>query len=733
LTRVGVDVGGTFTDLVALEPDGRIHVRKVVSTPEDPTLGFFHAIDEYWGKREGGRGKGVPGKREGGRGKRGDGATIDVLVHGTTVATNALLERRGARVVLVTTAGFEDLLWLRRQDRAALYDLARDHPAPAVARDDVIGAVERMSADGVVTPLAASEIARVVREVRARAPESVAVACLFAFRHREHERALAMALRAALPGIPVAASHEVLPVFREYERTSTTTAEAYLRPRVGGYVERAAAEAASRGVAALRIMTSSGGTLDAEHAAGRAATLALSGPAGGVIGAGLVARAVGLPDALTLDMGGTSADASLVLGGEALFESAGSVGGIPLALPAVLIETVGAGGGSIARLDAGGALRVGPDSAGAMPGPACYGRGGTAPTVTDACLVLGWLDPTRPLADAVRLDPSAAERALGALRRALGSRGAASGLGAGTGVDEPRGAAPGSGAGSGVDEPRGAAPGLGTRTGVDEPRGAAPGLTRVAAGIVEVATAVMARALKRVSVARGVDPRRLALIPFGGAGPLFGCALADALGMATVVVPPHPGVLSALGLAAAAERLDLVASFHGALDGLDPPALAAGFAPLIEQATTELRGAALLRLADCRFAGQGYEVTVPVTGDDPAAIGGAFLAAHRARYGHADPSLPIEVVNLRVVATRAVALPALATPTRVARPVAARHEIIVGGRRVEADVWPLGALPAGLEIAGPAILAGPDASGLVEPGWRGAVHESGAVVLERAA
>ncbi len=703
MRRVGVDVGGTFTDLVAIEPDGRMHVRKVVSTPEDLTVGFLRAIDEYLGTGDVGRGTGVPGKREAGGGKRGDGAAIDVLVHGTTVATNALLERRGARVVLVTTAGFEDLLWLRRQDRAALYDLARDHPPPAVARDDVIGAVERMSADGVVTPLAASEIARVVREVRARAPQSVAVACLFAFRHREHERALALALRAALPGIPVAVSHEVLPVFREYERTSTTTAEAYLRPRVGGYVERAAAEAASRGVAALRIMTSSGGTLDAGHAAGRAATLALSGPAGGVIGAGLVARAVGRPDALTLDMGGTSADASLVLGGEALFESAGSVGGIPIALPAVLIETVGAGGGSIARLDAGGegALRVGPDSAGAMPGPACYGRGGTAPTVTDACLVLGWLDPTRPLADAVRLDPSAAERALGALGRALGSRGAA--------------------------------PGLGTGTGVDEPRGTAPGLTRVAAGIVEVATAVMARALKRVSVARGVDPRRLALIPFGGAGPLFGCALADALGMATVVVPPYPGVLSALGLAAAAERRDLVASFHGALDGLDPLALAAGFAPLIEQATTEMLGATLSRLADCRFAGQGYEVTVPVTGDDPAAIGGAFLAAHRARYGHANPSLPVELVNLRVVATRAAALPALATPTRVARPVAARHEIIVGGRRVEADVWPLGALPAGLEIAGPAILAGPDASGLVEPGWRGAVHESGAVVLERAA
>jgi len=679
LTRLGIDVGGTFTDLVAIEPDGSIRVRKVASTPEDPGIGFLRAVDQYRGKRERGRGK---GKAQAG---------VAALVHGTTVATNALLERRGARVVLVTTAGFEDLLWLRRQDRAALYDLAREHPPPLVARNDVIGVAERMGPEGVVTPLAPDEVARVVREVCARAPEAVAVACLFAFRHPAHERALAGALCAALPGIPVAASHEVRPVFREYERTSTTTAEAYLRPRVGAYLERLAAETPARGVVSLRLMTSSGGTLGAERAAGRAATLALSGPAGGVVGAAMVARAVGQPDALTLDMGGTSADASLVTDGEALFEAAGSVGGVPLALPAVLIETVGAGGGSIARLDAGGALRVGPDSAGAAPGPACYGRGGTSPTVTDACLALGWLDPAHPLADAVRLDPGAAERALEPLGR-----------------------------------------GLDRGTGAREPRGMAPGLTDAAAGIVEVVTAVMARALKRVSVARGVDPRRLALIPFGGAGPLFGCALADALGMATVVVPPHPGVLSALGLAAAAERVDLVASFHRALAGLDAAALAAGYAPLGERAATELPGAALARLADCRFAGQGYEVTVPVTSHDPTAIGGAFLAAHRARYGHADASIPVEVVNLRVVATRAAALPALAAPTG-ARREPQRREIIVGGVRVTATVWPLGALPAGLVIAGPAILAGVDATGLVEPGWRGVVHASGAVILERAA
>jgi len=473
MTRVGVDVGGTFTDLVAVRPDGVLEIRKVASTPSDPSLGLVRVLDAL-----------------------GSPLPIDVLIHGTTVATNALLERRGARVVLVTTAGFEDLLWLRRQDRAALYDLAKAHPAPLVARRDVIGVRERMGPNGAIEALGESEVSRVTALLRTLAPESVAIALLFAFRYPEHESRLAAALRAALPEVPVTASHEVLPVFREYERTSTTTAEAYLRPNVAAYLRKTWALTARRGVQSLRIMTSSGGTLSPEQAANRAASLALSGPAGGVVGARLVGAAVETPDLLTLDMGGTSADASLITGGVALTEGAESVAGVPLALPAILIETVSAGGGSIASVDEGGALRVGPRSAGAEPGPACYGRGGTEPTVTDACLVLGWLDPQYPLADSVRLERAAAERALSTLPFSHD-------------------------------------------------------VCEIAAGIVQVATAVMARALKRVSVARGIDPREMALLPFGGAGPLFGCALADALGMARVVVPPHPGVLSALGLAAA--------------------------------------------------------------------------------------------------------------------------------------------------------------------------------------
>ena len=650
MTRVGVDVGGTFTDLVAVKPDGTVEIRKVASTPADPSLGLLGALDAL-----------------------GD-QTIEVLIHGTTVATNALLERRGARVALLTTAGFEDVLWLRRQDRAALYDLARDHPPPLVTRADVVGVRERMGPEGVIEPLSQSEIARVTARIKELAPESVAIALLFAFRHPEHERQLAGAIRDALPDVPVATSHEVLPVFREYERTSTTTAEAYLRPKVATYVTRTAAMAREHGVPTLRIMTSSGGTLAPDQAALRAASLALSGPAGGVVGAGLVGAALGVRDLLTLDMGGTSADASLITSGVALTEGAETVAGVPLALPAILIETVSAGGGSIAAMDEGGALRVGPRSAGAVPGPACYGRGGTEPTVTDACLVLGWLDPEYRLADAVRLDRSAAERAIATL-------------------------------GSDV--------------------------AKVAAGIVQVATAVMARALKRVSVARGIDPRGMALLPFGGAGPLFGCALADSLGMSRVIVPAHPGVLSALGLAAAPERVDVLGSLHRALADVRDGELSRAFQPLLAVAARALPNASLARFVDCRFAGQGYEVTVPAPRDDAAAIASTFHAAHRARHGHADPGQPVELVNLRVVAERPARVAVESAAGRTKAVGGPRPIVLRDGRNVRAEVWALGQIAAGTHIRGPAILAGLDATALVEPGWRGVVHPTGAVILER--
>src|SRR3989442_684496 len=354
---------------------------------------------------------------------------------------------------------------------------------------------------------------------------------------------------------------------------STGRVAAYLRPRVSAYVARLEAPVRERRIGGLRIMTSSGGSLAPAAAATRAASLALSGPAGGVVGARLVGDAVGVADLLAIDMGGTSADASLVAGAAALMEGSGAVAGIPLALPAILIETVSAGGGSVARLDEGGALKVGPESAGAVPGPACYGRGGERPTVTDACLVLGWLDVEHPLADELRLDAPAAERA--------GS-------------------------------------------------------------------------------------------------------------------------------------------------------LAAWLAPLGERAAGELRGAAVARGPDCRFAGQGYEVTVPVADDDPARVAAAFAAAHRARFGQEGSGQPVELVNVRVAAVRGGGLPRFDGRSRTARGPSGRRAIRIGAAQVTAQVWPLDDLAAGVALAGPAVLAGADATALVEPGWRGRVHPSGAVLLERA-
>lgn len=644
MTRLGVDVGGTFTDLVALAPEGGVRVVKVPSTPHDSSVGLWRAVDQLAAEDGAGR--------------------IEALIHGTTVATNALLERRGGAVTFLVTAGFEDLLWLRRQDRAALYDLARDHPPPLVEREAVIGVAERIGAGGVVQPLAETEVERVVRETAARRPVAVAICLLFSFADPSHERRLAAALRAALPGTPVVASHELLPVFREYERASTATVEAYLRPLVGAYIERVGAEAARRRIPELRVMASHGGTLSARQAKERASALALSGPVGGVEGARLLGLQVDRQDLLTIDMGGTSADASLILGGEPLVQGAGSVGGIPVALPHVLIETVGAGGGSIAWVDQGGALRVGSKSAGAVPGPACYGHGGKDATVTDAALVLGWLDVAHPLAADLTLDARLARQAVARVARAAG-----------------------------LD------------------------VERCAAGIVEIATATMVRALRSVSVERGVDPRATTLVTFGGAGPLFVCRLAESLGVRRALIPPHAGALSALGLAAAKARVEFTGSLHRLASELDQHGLARTYGDLEAQCRAELPGARLKRVAECRYPGQGYEV--PVTaGVDGAATAAAFHRAHGARFGHADQRRPVEIVNIRVVATGPAARVRLRRrPAEMARP---------RGGRVRLDD-----LPAGTRLKGPLMLDGTDATGRIEAGWRGVVDGTGAVLLER--
>lgn len=630
MSRFGVDVGGTFTDIAALRDDGTVAIAKTRSARGAVADRVWSALGALGG---------------------GDG---HALIHGTTVATNALLERTGGRVVLVTTAGFEDLLWLRRQDRAGLYDLSAQHPPPVVERDDVVGVAERMGPDGVLTAISEQEIARALGAVRARGPEAIAVAFLFSFRDPTHERRMTAALRAALPDVSVAASHEVLPVFREYERLGTTAAEAYLRPKVSGYLRRMGGAATAHGFPALRVMASNGGTLSLDQACERAAALALSGPAGGVEGARLVGAEVGVNDLLTLDMGGTSADASIIVGGTPLAESAGSIGGVPLALPHVLIETVGAGGGSVAWVDAGGALKVGPRSAGAEPGPACYGMNGEEATVTDAAVVLGWLRAEHPLASDLALDPALAERAL---RRVAGAAGLT--------------------------------------------------LEQTARGVIEVANAAMVRALRRVSVERGVDPRGMTLVAFGGAGPMFACRMAGSLGMRRALVPPYAGVLSALGLAAAPEKLEFAQSVHRTAAELDAGAVREAFGPMEAEAATALADAQLVRLADCRYPGQGYEVTVPI-GTDGTAAARAFHAAHRDRFGHADEARPVEIVNLRLVAAR------LGRGVRLRR---------IGGsadRRIE----------AGQPLVGPQNLSCDDCTVRIESGWRASVHETGALLLE---
>jgi len=646
IIRVGVDVGGTFTDIVALGADGSVSVGKVRSAPGDVPTDLWQAVDAACQRS-------------------GSAHARRLLVHGTTVATNALLERTGGHVVLATTAGFEDLLWLRRQDRADLYDLSAHHPLPLIAREDVVGVVERVTPSGVEQPLSQEEVARVVREVVARNPDSVVVSFLFSFSYPEHERRILEAIRLAMPGVPAVGSHEVLPVFREYERTSTAVAEAYLRPKVSGYIRRLATQALQHGIQGLRVMSSNGGTMSVGHAEVRAAALALSGPAGGVEGARLVGSAVQFADLLTLDMGGTSADASVILGGQPLVQTTASVGGVALSLPHVLIETVGAGGGSVAWVDRGGALRVGPRSAGAMPGPAAYGQGGDEATVTDAAVVLGWLGPEHPLAGRLTLSPDLAERAVARVARSAGLT-----------------------------------------------------VQRCAVGIVEIATAAMVRALRTVSVERGVDPREMTLVAFGGAGPMFACSMADSLGMRRALVPPHAGVLSALGLASAPEKLEFVDSLHRQADALGREELDVAYRAIEAAAGDELDGASLNRFADCRYIGQGYELTVPVPGSGEQ-IAAAFHRVHAERFGHADEGRPVEVVNVRVVAERG------GTAVKLTARSGAPTNLPVAGRVAWDSVAP------GTLLEGPLMLDSLDATTRIEEGWRGRMHQSGAVVLQR--
>ena len=655
---LGIDVGGTFTDAVLLD-DGAVHTAKVPTTPGEEFRGVMSAIDAVIAEA---------GAKP---------ADIDQFFHGMTVGTNALLEERGARTALIATRGFADLLEIARQDRPSLYHLCAPKPTSLIPPELKLEAAERTGPEGIVDPLAEGEPERLAAALEEAGAESVAICLLFSYLDPTHERRLAEHLREHLPDLHVSASHEVLPRFREYERASTTAIDAYLSPLLGRYLGRLTEATAAAGVPAPQVMLSSGGVAPAEEAARAGAWSVLSGPAGGAVGAGLLARLSGDGNALGFDMGGTSCDVCVVEDGAVQRTDSRSIDGRPIQLPTVDVHTVGAGGGSIGWRDPGGALRVGPRSAGAVPGPACYGRGGAEPTVTDANLLLGNLAADSTLAGGVALDAEAAERAVGALAAELG-----------------------------LDP------------------------LATAAGIVRVANQEMVRALRVVTVERGVDPRRFALLPFGGAGPMHAAAIAEELGTRRLLCPRAGGVLSAFGLCASDRRRDTARTVMLAGEDLTAPRIATAVGELREAAGTGLDGARAEVVYGMRYAGQAFELPVP--GDpepDPTDLVANFETAHEERYGHRDPGGEVVLVDIRL---------ALVIDGPEPRPAAASEGAVEESTRHVrfADAWidtPVlrGEPAAGLRASSPVVFELPEATLVLPPGWSAEVDEFGSINARR--
>jgi len=652
---LGVDVGGTFTDAALIEGGG-VHTAKVPSTPGDESTGVMRAIAEVLDRAGASAGD------------------VEVFAHGTTVGTNALLEERGARTALIATRGFADLLEIGRQNRPHLYRLCAPKPASLIEPELRLEADERTGPDGVVEPLDEEEPERLVELLRERDAESVAICLLFSYLDPAHERRLAAHLRERLPGVHVSASHEVLPRFREYERCSTTAIDAYLSPLLGRYLGQLGVAADAAGLPEPQVMQSSGGVAPAREAARAGAWSVLSGPAGGAVGAGLLARVSGDGNALGFDMGGTSCDVCVVEDGEVRRTDSRQIGGRTIQLPMVDVHTVGAGGGSIAWRDTGGALRVGPRSAGAEPGPACYGRGGGEPTVTDANLLLGHLAADSRLAGGVNLDAEAAAAAVGTLAYSLDL--------------EP---------------------------------------LETAAGIVRVANQEMVRALRVVTVERGIDPRGFALLPFGGAGPMHAAAIAAELGIETILCPRASGVLSAFGLCASERRRDTARTVMLSGADLNPERIAAAVAELIAAAGTGIGNARPEVTYEMRYDGQAFELPVPGPVDpDPADLRERFERSHEHRYGHRDPEGEVVLVDIRL---------ALVVPGPEPRPAAASGDqieqgtrtVLFDGERVETAVL-RGEPAAGTRAAGPVVFELPEATLVLPLGWTAEVDKAGTVV-----
>ncbi len=678
---VGVDVGGTFTDFFARRlEDGATQVYKRPSTPHNPGEAIVRGLEEMAAALD------------------IDPAQIGRLCHGTTVATNALIQRRGGAVALVTTEGFRDLLEIGRQTRPHMYSLQQDHPAPLVPRQRRFEVRERLGPAGeVLTALDGAGLAAVAEAVAASGVQSCAVCCLFSFVDPGHERRIAEALKARLPGLSLSLSSAVRPEFREYERFSTTVLNAYLQPVIADYLAYLETETAALAPdAAIRIYQSSGGLMSVETAKQFPIRTALSGPAAGAVGAVHTAKGANRPNVITLDMGGTSADVALIRGYDAGVGLDREVAGFPVRQPMVDIHTVGAGGGSVAWFDRDGLMKVGPRSAGADPGPACYGRGGTEPTVTDANLALGRLSEEGLAGGGLALDAAAARRAIEPAARRLGFS-----------------------------------------------------VEKTAQGILGIVVANMVRAVRTISVERGLDPRDYALMPFGGAGPLHAVEVARVLGMREIVVPAAPGILCAQGLIVSDLKEEFVRSgrfaldadglsrIGGLLDGLEAEARA-WFAA--ESVAPEDRG---LTLAfDARYVGQNFELPVSFPGGPdgalarPAgadAVAAAFHAEHERHYGFHSAGEPIEIVNIRLTAIGRIATEgapvsggkAGATPEAAGR----RPVWFDGGSAVETPVYRRESLTAGMDLAGPAIVEQLDSTTVVFPGDRAAVDGAGNLVV----
>ncbi|MGE0800128.1 MAG: hydantoinase/oxoprolinase family protein [Lautropia sp.] len=678
-TSVSIEVGGTFTDLVFRQGE-RTLTHKLPSTPHDPAVAALDGFDQLLERAA------CPA------------AQVDALLHGSTIAANTLIQRRGARTAFITTRGFRDLLFVQRADRTSIYDPFYRKPAALVPREHCVEVSERLAADGsIVTALDLDDAAETVRRlVTAEGIESIAICLLHAYVNAEHETALAALIRARHPGVFVTLSSEVSPEHREYERASTTVIDAYLKPALDRYLRSFADGLRQRGFAGTPlIMLSAGGVVPVDKARELPAAMFLSGPAAAAAGAALIARATGVRDVISIDVGGTSSDVCLINDGVTQTTVKGtaefSVDGLPLNLMMTDVVSIGAGGGSIASVDAGGMLQVGPQSAGAVPGPACYGRGGTAFTLSDAMLLLGVLDPQAVLPGGIRLDREAAIRAAAPLARGLGITPA-----------------------------------------------------ELAGNVYRIATANMAQAVRRVSIKRGYDPRRYALLAGGGVGALIGCALAEEIGIDRIVVPQHPGIFSAFGLSVADLRTDQVRSGPAIrCRSIGADALEGWLSQLRSRADDELRrfdldpDSAELRFTfDARYEGQGYELRVPI--DRPAGCSGKELAAgfhdvHRASYGHAFPEQEVEILALRLGTFLRREHRLLGYEPIAAGDDAQRREVLIGGRPADCPVLARDRLRPGVAVGGPCFVVEQTTATLVLPGWQLVLDETGVLRLDRGA